>query len=357
MAQIDFKGATELAGGEQGLTNYVRNAPRDERLLFSRLLFPDRESASYDATMGNMTIRSGAAALLSLNGSEPATDIKEAVREKKPTATIGNKTSFDAEDIRNMEAELNNNPSLVNAEFTKDEIFGLADETLVKPRDNTKEFLNVQAAVMGKIDWKFSGLPLAVDYNLPHILAEDKNTKSWYTGGGFWDAVNKQKEMLQYAVRYRIASLETIKKVIGNATNKIQHDSQPFPEQGYTLFTLRKIGDVVGQVLDEVQIMAYWHSAPILSQDGTSLKQENFMPDNRILAVGSAVNQGYHIGQSRRVDGAVGFHHVGPTEGFRGKGTGVEIAIPRRARFEMIARTNVLPVIESKNALVVARTA
>lgn len=164
-----------------------------------------------------------------------------------------------------------------------------------------------------------------------------------------------------------VAHPDTIDVIVNNPANKLAVMAQ----SGFN-FTVRRLDEdasgrlrETGDARDTISLVAYQAEGEMIdpaNPDG-DLIQVPFMPLGKILALGNNSRTGYRVGEGStrdpEADRALGYTHIGPSvEGKGLPGRWADVFTPERKKYQLVGQgvTNLLPVIEAPEKIVVAST-
>lgn len=360
-ARLGPNAAMRLANGMRPSADYLFNT-----------LLPERNMEGYVAETGSLTIRSTMAGLTAMDSPYPPGGKAEASDFIENLAKIGNEVTLSEKAQRALQHMLQR-MRLSGASTTQamaEEVLNFTAKVIVQPHLDTAEWLRGQALVNGEIDWTFNQKRLQVDYGVPanHFLPARTGTAAY--GGedsGFWADVRAIRSLLRYNVRQLIAHPDTIEEIVANDANSLAIMSQ----SGMDFTVQRLIRGAAGterassDARDRITLTSYQAEAEIINPadpEGPLLVLP-YMPRGKILAVGQNSSSGYRVGEGSTpnpdADRALGYTHIGPTvEGNGTPGRWADVFTPERKRYQLVGQgvTNLLPVIEAPEKLVVATT-
>ena len=365
--EIDFRDALERLG-RGAPVRIAREMPPAG--AFNELL-PEREEASYVAETGTMIIRSTMAGLAAMDSPYPPGGFVEASDFVENLAKTANEVVLNEKTQRMLQQRLRDlqlsGGNLIEAMVQ--EVLNFTNKVLVQPHLDTAEYLRAQALIYGKLDWTFNRKRLLVDYGVPadNFLPERTGVDAYHGAESkFWDDIRLIRRRLRYNLRGLWAHPDTIDAIVANPNNNLVVLAQ----DGFT-FTMRKQivdGDGryrdSGDARDTVTLTAYQYEGEIVNPaepDKTIIIP--FMPTGKILAVAQNTRSGYRVGEGStpdpEADRALGFTQIGPTVEANGAtGRWADVFTPERRRYQLVGQavTNLLPVIEAPDKIVVATT-
>lgn len=367
---IDFGQAFERLGPDAVLR--LANGIRPSTDFQFNSLLPERNVEGYVAENGNMTIRATMAGLAAMDSPYPPGGRVEASDFQENLAKIANEVVLSEKTQRAMQQRFQrlrlSGASTVEAMVQ--EVLNFTAKAVVQPHLDTAEWLRGQALVAGKIDWTFNQKRLLVNYGIPSgNMLPTRSGNDAYGGSSskFWADVRLIRSKLRYNVRTIIAHPDTIEEIIGNDANSLAIVAQ----SGFNFTVQRLIRGAAGaerpstDARDRIELVSYQGEAEILNPSNPEGPTLNipFMPRGKLLAVGNNNASGYRVGEGStpdpEADRALGYTHIGPSiEGKGQPGRWADVFTPERKRYQLVGNgvTNLLPVIEAPEKIVVATT-
>lgn len=339
--------------------------------LFATFL-PERNLEGYVAESGNMTIRSTMAGLAGMDSPYPPGGRVEASDFQESLAKIANEVML-SEKAQRMIQERFQRLRLSGAstiEAMVQEVLNFTAKAVMQPHLDTAEWLRGQAIVTGKIQWTFNKKTLSVDYGVPagNFLAH-RAAGDGYGGATsqFWADVRAIRRLLRYNLREIVAHPDTIDMIVNNEANNLAVLNQA----GFSFTVRRQIKDGSGiyrdsgDARDTITLTAYQGEGEMVdpaNPDGDPIIVP-FMPTGKLVGIGNNRRSGYRVGEGStpdpEADRALGYTHIGPTVENQGRtGRWADVFTPERKRYQLVGQgvTNLLPVIEAPEKIVVAST-
>lgn len=365
---LDFGEALQQLGPDAAV-RIAREMTPPARYQFNALL-PERTLQGYIAEHGNITIRSTMAGLVGMDSPYPPGGYIEAAEFMEKLAKIANEVTLNEKTQRAIQERLNY-LRLAGGNATRsmiDEVLNFTNKVLLQPHYDTAEWMRGQALVNGGISWSFGGTKLTVDYGIPgnHKLPNRTGTASY--GGSastFWDDVRLARKLLRYNLRAVYAHPETIDVIISNPANSLAIVAQSGFDVTVQRHVVRGGMDVTStDVRDRLTFVSYDTEGEVYDPSTKKTKIVDFMARGKILFIGENTRSAYRVGEGStpdpEADRALGYTHIGPTvEGGGSAGRWADVFVPERKRYQLVGQavTNLLPVLEAPQKLVIASTA
>lgn len=366
---MDLNFATALAGLGANAAFRIANAARPSTAYLFATLLPERPDYDYHVESGYMTVRTTMAGLVGMDSPYPPGGQAEVSAFSENTAKIANQVLLPEYTLRKLQAmlmqlELTGQPTV---QAVQTEALNFLNKVVVQAHMDTAEWLRAQALCYGEIDWTFNGKTLEVDYGIPsgNKLTERSGGDA-YIGATtkFWTDVREAKRLLHYDVRACIAHPTTVDAILFNDYNKLQVLS----DINNVVTVQRLIGSnerPATDARDTLQIIRYAAEGEVLDTGTPGQTQQiPFMPVGKLLFVANNVRTGYRVGEGSTPDPAadlaLGYTHIAPTvEGGGVPGRWADLYTPQERPWQLVGRavTNLLPVIEAPDKIVIATTA
>jgi len=372
---LDFNAALAdpRIGGANGILR-LGNAARSPADYLLATILPERDVMSYIARGGRMIVRNTMAGAVGMDSKDPEGGAMELSSFMEEIAKIGISTRLQEQVI--IELQERAKQILISGGGTGDlavrTVLNFVNKLLLQPHYDRREWLRSEALFYGEIDWKFNGVALKVDYQIPTANKFATRTGNDAYGGSaskFWDDWKAARKILGSAFRGAITSRDTIDEIIHNPVNRII----PTSDDGTTVQFVKYEGSADGlrpQSLDARErgvLIAYdkegevWDldnpgktkktriSGPhgVLGFFGADGRMHDFIPDE-----GATVDPDN--------DRALGYSHIGPTVENGGQtGIWTRVYTPEDMPQHLAgnARGRFLPVIEAPENIVLASTA
>lgn len=351
----------------------VANAARPAGDYLFNSILPERSVPSYYVKSGSMRVVGTMAGMVGMDSPYPPGGLVTISQFLEQTAKLANEVVLPEQSIRELQTlwytlTSSQNP---NPNFLAQEALNFLQKLVIQPHLDRMEWLRGQALAIGSIDWTFSGINLLVDYGIPaaNILTQRTdaaNTAYFDTASSFWTDVKEARRILGNNIRYIIGGPAIVDDIVSNSVNNIQVVAQNLNSWVIRKLVERPAGTLVpsDDARDTISLQVYDKEAEVLntSTPGATTKVK-FMPEGKLLFIGSAPYQGYRVGQGATPDPeddtALGYTHIAPTvEGKGAAGRWADIFTPEREPWSLHARgvTNGLPVIENPDVIVIARS-
>jgi hypothetical protein len=369
---MDLNFATALAGLGPNAAFRIANAARPATAYLFATLLPEKPDYDYHVESGYMTVRTTMAGLVGMDSPYPPGGQVETSAFSENTAKIANQVMLPEYTMRKLQAmlmqlQLSGQPTV---QAIQAEALNFLNKVVVQAHMDTAEWLRAQALTTGAIAWAFNGKTLAVDYGIPvgnKLTVRTKSSNDAYGGSAskFWTDVREAKRLLKYDVRAVIAHPTTIDEILYNDVNKLQVLSNA----GSVITVQRLIVDgsstrVSTDARDTLTIIPYATEGEVLDTGTPGQTQKiPFMPVGKLLFVANNVRSGYRVGEGSTLDPAadlaLGYTHIAPTvEGGGSPGRWADLFTPQDRPWQLVGRgvTNLLPVIEAPDKIVIATT-
>jgi hypothetical protein len=357
--------ATVIANGTRPRANYLFNTFLPERLM------PD-----YHVEASNIIVRATMAGLVAMDSPYPVGGTMEMSSFLEQSAKLGISNTITEAALRQIQAllrQMQYNGTLT-PDFLVNEALNFFQKVIVQPMLDRAEWMRGQALVNGAINWTFNNKTLLVNYGIPtaNFLTSrtDANNDSYSdSASAFWTDVIAAQTLLRYNVRAAIMNSATMLKIINNAANSVEIISQDVNS-----FEVARLVSRAGNTMRDTdaryrfRFIIYDEEAEVLDTTaGASTfgrtQIVKFMPDGKIIFVGSNVQNGYRVGQGSTDNPAnnmeLGYHHVAPTvEGGGDAGRWGRLYVPEGKPMQLTGEgaSNELPVIMAPSKIVVATT-
>lgn len=365
---MDLNFATALAALGANAAFRIANAARPSNAYLFATLLPEKPDYDYHVESGFMTVRTTMAGLVGMDSPYPPGGQVEVSAFSERTAKIANQVFLPEYTMRKLQAmlmqlQLSGQPT-VSAIQT--EALNFLNKVVIQAHMDTAEWLRAQALVTGAIAWTFNGKTLAVDYGIPGANKLTTRTgEDAYHGNTskFWTDVREAKRLLKYDVRACLAHPTTIDSILYNDYNKLQVLSNA----GSVITVQRLIGTnerPATDARDTLTIIPYATEGEVLDTATPGQTQKiPFMPGGKLLFVANNTRSGYRVGEGATLDPAadlaLGYTHIAPTvEGGGAPGRWADLFTPQERPWQLVGRavTNLLPVIEAPDKIVIATT-
>lgn len=335
--------------------------------LFAQLL-PEIPDFSYTAESGSMTVRTTMAPMVALDSPYPESGMIESESFSEGILKLANRTRLQEVVIRRLQAllrelQLNERPTTPSIQNTA---LNFVDKMIVQAHLDRTEWLRGQALQTGLINWTMGKKTVNVNYGIPtaNIFAQRTGTAA-YDGSAsqFWTDIRLIRKKLKGDVRAIIAHPDTIDAIRYNPANNLTTIQGG---DGNTPVTVRRLNATTqlfqDDVNDTVTLVPYGLEGEVydLANPGKTLKIP-FMNRGLLLAVGNNRTNRLVVGEGSTdtPENTLGFTHVGPTtENGGSPGRWADVRVPENEPYQLEARgaSNVLPVIENPELIVVAST-
>lgn len=332
-------------------------------------ILPEIQAPTYDVKSGNMTIRSTMAGHTGADAPYAPTGLVEASTFTEQTAKVTNEVPLPEAAIRQMQAmlQMRNSRGQVSVDLVK-EALNFVNKVIVQPHLDTAEYLRGEALCNGALSWQFGGRTLSVNYGIPAaniLTARSGNDRYNGTSSKFWDDIRLIQEKLGYNVRTFLAHPTTVSAIMSNTVNAVQVLSQSLGS-----YSIRKLVTINGTTVpssdarDSVTIIAYGKEGEILDPTNLSTTiKVPFISTGKLIGIGNNVVSGYRVGEGSTpnplMDARLGYTHIGPTvEGGGAMGRWADVDVPADRPWSLRGRgvTNIMPVIENPEKIVIAST-
>lgn len=365
---MDLNFAVALASLGANAAFKIANVARPPAEHLFATLLPEKPDYDYHVESGHMTVRTTMAGLVGMDSPYPPGGTVETSVFSENTAKIANQVALPEHTMRKLQAmmmqlQLSGAPSV---QVIQREALNFLNKVIIQAHMDTAEWLRAQALVTGAISWTYNQKVLSVSYGFTgsHLLT-NRSGNDAYDGSTskFWTDVRAAKKLLSYDVRACIAHPTTIDAILFNDANKLQVLS----DANNVVTVQRLIGDLerpATDARDTVQIIRYAAEGEVLDTDNPGQTEKiPFMPVGKLLFVGNNYRSGYRIGEGSTPDPmadlALGYTHIAPTvEGGGSPGRWADLFTPQDRPWQLVGRavTNLLPVIEAPDKIVVATT-
>lgn len=365
---MDLNFAVALASLGANAAFKIANAARASNAFLFQTLLPERPDYDYHVESGYMTVRTTMAGLVGMDSPYPPGGTVEVSAFSENTAKIANQVTLPEHTLRKLQAmlmqlQLSGAPTVP---VIQREALNFLNKVVVQAHLDTAEWLRAQALTSGAIAWTYNGKTLAVDYGLPagNIFAARTGADA-YDGNTskFWTDVWAARALLHYDVRACIVHPTTLDAILSNSYNQLNVLSDVgnvVTVQKYVGTTERPSSDA----RDTLQMIRYAAEGEVLDTSNPGQTQTiPFMPVGKLLFVGNNTRSGYRIGEGATEDPAadlaLGYTHLAPTvEGGGAPGRWADLFTPQDRPWQLVGRavTNLLPVIEAPDKIVVATT-
>lgn len=365
--------ADRRIGGPQGIVRLANEARSPADYLLATVL-PERNIRSYVAKGGSMIVKSTMAGAVGMDSKYPeggGMSISTFMEEIAKIAIANHLQEATIRELQNMAAELalggnSTTDMAVNA------VLNFVNKLLLQPHYDRREWLRAQALFTGGIDWRFNGIGLEVDYQIPagNIFATRTGTAAYgSTASTFWADVKEARRILGNSFRGFIVNRNTADEIIYNEANRILVTG----DSGNGLIeVVRYMGATDGlrppslDARERTQIVVYDKEGEVwdLANPGRTAKVQ-MVPDGVLGFFGAGGRAGeFIVGEGATEDPendrALGYSHIGPTvEGGGAAGLWAQVYTPQNMPMQLHgdAVENFLPVIENADKIVLASTA
>ena len=351
----------------------IANSARTPRSYFLETLLPERGVSSYRVDRSKMIVRSTMAGLVPMDTFYPKGGVVEVGGMNEDTAKIAIEQTFGEAQLRTLQDTLlrlgNSNMS---TERMLQEFLNWYDKIVLQGIYDFEEYLRGQALTRGQINIQQNGTSLSVDYGIPAERMPDTSTAAsgaaWHLpGSDLWTKFRSVRPLLRGGVTSITMNSATYYAAEENPENRLKVLSEGDGYVEVVRYDARDAGNVNSDDKRErLRIRLYDDEAESLRPDGTTVRHK-FVEDGAVIITGRPQRRGYYVGQGSTDDPdnelALGYTHIAPTtegtnEGNPGPGRWGEIGtVPGRAyQLRGAGVSNMLPVIENPEALVVLRT-
>lgn len=365
---MDLNFAVALAGLGANAAFRIANAARASNAYLFQTLLPERPDYDYHVESGHMTVRTTMAGLVGMDSPYPPGGTVEVSAFSENTAKIANQVTLPEHTLRKLQAmlmqlSLSGAPT---APVVQREALNFLNKVVLQAHLDTAEWLRAQALVYGAINWTYNQKTLAVNYGVPgDNFLPSRSGGDAYIGNTskFWTDVWAARSLLHYDLRACIVHPTTLDAILSNSYNKLNVLSDignVVTVQKHTGSTERPSSDA----RDTLQMIRYAAEGEVLDTDNPGRTQKvPFMPVGKLLFIGNNTRSGYRIGEGATEDPvadlALGYTHLAPTvEGGGRPGRWADLFTPQDRPWQLVGRavTNLLPVIEAPEKIVVATT-
>lgn len=351
----------------------IINEPRQQGDYYLTRFLPEELRGTYDAKGGAMTIRATAAGLVGMDSAYPPGGAISGSSFHEQIAKVAQEVPLPEKVLRELHA-------LVQAAGQTDStnsiiienILRFADKVLAQAQFDTAELMRGKALTTGLLQWTFNGIVLNVDYGITagNLFAQRTTTAGYGgTASVFWADWQLGLAALKGQLREAFAHPDTINLIVSNAVNKITLTAQDFTS-GTAEFV--KFDGAAGgtqlpssDVRNRAKIVGYGAETDIIDETAPTVPTATpFVPRGLIVMVGNPVRRGMTVGLGSALESEnnplrLGYTHIGPTTENNGvAGRYSEVFVPQNQPYMIRGRTasNILPVIESNDKLVVLST-
>lgn len=369
--QFDFREViqNEIGGGDAVFR--IANQMRPSADYLFNTLLPERNETDYIVEAGNMTVRATMAGAVGMDSPYPPTGLVEASTFLEKAVKLGNHSKLTEANLIRLQRILTS--LQVNGGNSKEalarEALNFLDKVIIQPHFDRAEWMRAQALVNGELDWTFNDLEVKVGYGIPseNFLSTRTGNDAWDgSTSQFWADISLLYQRLRYQVRAFIVHPDTLLAITTNTANNLEIVNQQMFAAGGSATTVRRLlGNNERPSTDfreTVTLIAYGDEGEIIdtSNPGKTVRVP-FMPQKKILAIGTAGRRGYVVGQGAtndpRDDFALGYTHVAPTvEGGGVPGRWAQLYTPEHLPMQLHGRAAswVLPVVENPALVAVA---
>ncbi len=369
---LDFTAALAdpRVGGQEGI-NRLSNAARSPGDYLLATILPERDVMSYIARGGSMIVRSTMAGAVGMDSKDPEGGAMELSKFLEEIAKIGISARLQEQVL--IELQERAKQLIIDGRATGDlavqAILNFTNKLLLQPHYDRREWLRMQALFYGEIDWKFNGVALAVDYQVPSankFATLTGNDAFHGTASKFWTVWKAARRKLGSSFRGAITSRDTVDEIITNPVNRIMVTG----DEGGVVQFVKYEGSADGlrpQSLDARErgvLIAYDKEGEVwdLANPGKTVKTRIAGPHGVLGFFGSDDRSGEFIPgegatEDPENDRALGYSHIGPTVENSGR-TGIwsRVYTPEDMPQHLAgnARGRFLPVIENPGKIVLA---
>ena len=362
---IDFSAILSSLGTDAAAKIANEVTPGSEYLYAS--ILPEVPGYEYTINETYMTVRSMMAGMVGMDSPYPPTGFVESRTEMWRTIKVANKSTLPEAVLRQMQLIVaNSNPSPT---ALAQEVLNFYDKVVMQPHFDTAEWLRMQALITGAIQWTFNDIQLDVSYNIPagNLLTARTvaSTEAYHLSGSkFWDDLISARSLLRHNLEFAIAHSSTIDAIISNPDNNLR--VLDMANGGATV--QRYVGTTEQLDTDiryRLTLIPYDLEGEVFDTDTVgSTVIIPFMPPGKILYVGrNQYSRVYRVGLGSTIpadyDRALGYTHLAPTvEAGNTPGRWGRMFVPETEPWQLTAEgvTNLLPVIEAPEKIVVATT-
>lgn len=365
---MDLNFATALSGLGAGAAFRIANAARASNAFLFQTLLPERPDYDYHVESGYMTVRTTMAGLVGMDSPYPPGGAVEVSEFSENTAKVANQVTLPEHTLRKLQAmlmqlQLSGQPTV---QVIQTEALNFLQKVVIQAHLDTAEWLRAQALVGGAINWTYNQKTLAVSYGVPGSnFLTSRSGNDAYIGNTskFWTDVWAARSLLHYDLRACILHPTTLDAILGNSYNQLNVLS----DVGNVVTIQKYVGDTErpsSDARDTLQLIRYAAEGEVLDTGTPGQTQKiPFMPVGKLLFVGNNTRSGYRVGEGATEDPAadlaLGYTHLAPTvEGGGRPGRWADLFVPEDRPWQLTGRavTNLLPVIEAPEKIVVATT-
>lgn len=371
---LNFADALTALG--QGAAMRIANQARPPANYLFNTFLPERNFPDYQVNAANMIVRTTMAGLVAMDSPYPPGGFIEVSSFLQNTGKFGIQSRLPEGSLRQIQGLLRQMQVTAGSDpmFLAREAINFLDKVVVQALVDNDEWLRGQALVQGAINWTFNSKPVNIDYGIPVAnklpLRTDASNNSYSDSGSlFWTDVQTARRLLHYNLRAAVINSATLDKIVTNAANNIQILNQTLTS--ITIQRLIRDGTTGAQRPDSdsrytLTLTIYDEEAEVMDTNASNAgrpEAKKFMPDGKILYVGSNNASGYRVGQGStdnpRNDLELGYHHMAPTiEGGGAPGRWARLYVPEGYPMMLQGEgaENSLPVILAPDKIVIAST-
>lgn len=358
---------------QNGTVFQIANQARPGSNYLLNAILPEEPRFSYQATAGNMIVRSTMAGLVGMDSPYPQGGAIDVTKFSEETAKIAIRMRLPEQQLRELQEMLfrlsagrgNTIQAIQNVALN------FTNHIIIQAMLDTMEWLRGQALTLGYIDWVFNNKRLLVNYGIPATnMLPARTGASGYGGNAsvFWSDMRLLRRRLKNDVRAYIMHSETKDMILSNPANNIRLLSEDLTRGTFSV--VRRIQEAGGGTTDSsdprdrANFVTYDEEGEVwdLANPGMT-KKLSFFARGVITAIGG-------FNQSRRfVIGTgstppptpvqIGYTHLAPTvEGGGTPGRWADVGTPFREPWAIESRgaMNGLPVIEAPDRVATATT-
>lgn len=371
MAQLNFAAAIAALGGGDALVRLANEARPPSSYLLNTIL-PERNMPDYAVRSGGITIRPTMAGLAAMDSPYPPVGLIDVANFLADTAKLASNVTLTEQAQRHIQALLALMSDGDAESATVQEALNFYNALVIQPHLDTAEWLRGQA-LTGEIDWTFNQKSVTVDYGFPTANKLTARTTLAGTAYGaassaFWTDWQAAHALLGYGSNVRVLMHQlTFNEIVANTVNAIAVTNQDGAQ-----FTVRRYRTVGGNSVlsddtrDTGNIVLYSEAGSVIDPaDPTTTVEVPFIAPGKIIFIGNGARRGYRpgAGGDATIPGAeglaLGYTHIAPTvEGGGAPGRWGRVFSPEMKPWQLVGEgvTNLLPVIEQSNRIVVATT-
>lgn len=372
---MDFSFAAALAALGPGAALRMMNEARQRSAYLLTEILPEREIGDYSVESGSLTVRPLMANAVAMDSPFPESFAMSASTFFAKIAKYANAMTLPEATLRQIQ-DLGRRTELTpggnSLQAVAQEIFNIGGTVMAQSLGDRFEWLRAQA-LLGSINWSYSGGTLVVDYGIPTANKPAKRTgTSAYNGTAskWWDDNLLAQQLLRYSRRAILMHSATLTAIVNNPANSLvivaSQDVRPGIKRHQLARRIVENGVLVQSpnVLDNSgDIFTYDLEGEIrdpASTDGGTIKIP-FIPGGKVIHIGNNAVNGYRVGAGSQTPSAVelGYFHIGPTvENGGATGPWSRIYTPEGRPWSLRAEVaaNALPVVEAPEKIVVFDT-